>query len=402
MAAVLLVPTGAQACSCGHRDMQSSLDAGYAIAVVTRTDTGPTGTGGDEAATFRLEGAVGPALPDQVTGVLDYCQGPVAPGGVEALVFQPRRTVQVEEVARFLDPGPGDPEELVLGTCSNVDVGAALHRIRGAPTTSGEGPAVALAWGSYDDRNWLAAVDSQGRVAAWDEQGGWNVAVGTCPGGKVAVVASRSDESDRYTLSVRDVSTLQTRREVALLTEDSGESRSRVVRIAPDGTRKVLGRFAGAAEFAASPDGRMIAVSDGTGALVAIDARTGRRLARWVPPRGGTTAVVGWASRGPLAVTNPSYTDRRPRSWSPSTPTCGRSQPAPRPERLADGRRRFLGHLQHRAADRHPGVRAYARGGGTAARAGLRRRRRPRPCIHPRSRQRPPAPDTDADRARRD
>src|SRR4051794_3061091 len=94
VAAVLIVPTAARACSCSERDVHASLDAGYAVAVVTRTDAGKPMVGqGDEAATFRLEASIGPALPDRLTGVLDWCQGPVAPGGVEALVFQPRRTV---------------------------------------------------------------------------------------------------------------------------------------------------------------------------------------------------------------------------------------------------------------------------------------------------------------------
>lgn len=85
----------------------------------------------------------------------------------------------------------------------------------------------------------------------------------------------------------------------------TGDSPSRVVRITPDGTRTVLTRFGVAPELAASPDGLTVAVSDDGKGLITLDARTGRRLGRWVPPKGAAVMAVGWTPRGLLAVASP-------------------------------------------------------------------------------------------------
>jgi hypothetical protein len=91
--AMLVLATPAQACTCGHLDIDAALAEGRTLALVTRTDTAANDarTAALPTATFRVEGAAGPKPPATLTGAMDTggsCRPYVAPGSLAALVFQ--------------------------------------------------------------------------------------------------------------------------------------------------------------------------------------------------------------------------------------------------------------------------------------------------------------------------
>ncbi len=206
LAGSILWAVPAQACSCGMADMDEALAAGDAIAIVTRTDSGRGAEPNTPppTPTYRVEDSVGPELPGTLYGSADGsepCESGTEPRTLAAFV------VERKDDAWRLAP------------CGYLDLGPALQRVQGDPVAVAGGPVVAYAAGDYESSR-LAALDSAGRIRAWDKIPGYGDHAALCPGGKTVVVLGRTP-GKQWTdqlpeLTVHDAATLRVLRTVKL------------------------------------------------------------------------------------------------------------------------------------------------------------------------------------------
>ncbi len=363
LAGSILWAVPAQACSCAPKDMDYELAAGNALAIVTRTDTGPRGT---PVGKFRVLESVGPKLPKTLEGRMDTgggCMTYVAPGSLAALIYERK-------------DGAWD-----LGWCADVEFGKAVQRAQGDPVATQGGPAVAYAAGSFGSSR-LVALDRVGNAVAWDRTPGEGQLVAVCPGEETMVSVGRTPskvervvrqqgeriEEPVTALTVHDATSLQVLRTVDLersrygysaltcgdrdgervqildrsgshgpelltvrgnkiervdvgpvsavqpvdggflVLDDNGTDGALLGLVRPDGRRTTVAQLPDlglAGSLAVSPDGRTAAAfgspSEGRGTLVTVDADSGKLLGTLARTKPDVTGLA-WTASGELLL----------------------------------------------------------------------------------------------------